>query len=194
MVVIPNGIDVEEIRRHKKRSRIGKILLYVGRLERYKGVQYLIEVLPKLSDDVMLQVVGKGPYKDSLLALIARMGVKERVQFFQDLPREELLQKYADADVFVLLSNHEAFGISVGEALCSRVPCIVANASALKDWIDGKNCFGIDFPIDLSKLSSMIKSVIGRSVETLNFLEWDQAVDMLLNAYESIMISHKTRE
>jgi glycosyltransferase involved in cell wall biosynthesis len=187
MVVIPNGINVSEIRRHKKRSKTNKIILYVGRLERYKGVQYLIEVLPMLDNNVALQIDGKGPYRDSLVALTARMGVKERVQFFQDLPREELLDKYVDADVFAMLSSHEAYGISVAEALCSRVPCIVANVSALKEWVDGRNCVGIDYPINLEKLRDLIVKLIGRNVDELDFQDWNEVTRKIMEVYVDVL-------
>jgi glycosyltransferase involved in cell wall biosynthesis len=187
IVVIPNGINLDEIRRYRKRSKNGRVILYVGRLEKYKGVQYLIQVLPRLSDDIMLQIVGKGPYESNLLKLAAQSGLEDRVEFSHDLSRDQLLQKYADADVFALLSNHEAYGIVVAEALCSGVPCIVANESALREWVDGKNCFGITCPIDPQELSNLIKSTIGRKVEAPNLLDWDEVADRVLDVYKEVL-------
>jgi glycosyltransferase involved in cell wall biosynthesis len=185
--VIPNGINANEIRRYKKRVKSSRTVLYVGRLEKYKGVHYLIEVLPRLSDDITLQIIGKGPYKGNLSRLAARLGLEDRVEFFHDLPQKELWQKYADADLFALLSNNEAYGISVAEALCSGVPCIVANTSALTEWVDGKNCFGIDYPVDVQKLSGLVMSTIGRTVEAPGLLDWDEVADRVLDVYRSIL-------
>ena len=189
VVVIPNGINLEEFTGLKKRSKNCRVILYVGRLERYKGVQYLIRALPRFDKDIILEIVGKGPYKKSLVKLVRKLGVENRVQFFQDLPRIELLQKYADADLFVLLSQHEAFGISVAEALCAGTPCIVANTSALTEWIDGENCFGIDYPIDLGVLADLIKKVAGKDVRRPAILDWSEVTDRLVRLYMDVVSS-----
>jgi glycosyltransferase involved in cell wall biosynthesis len=184
VVVIPNGINLEEFRGLKKRSRDYRTILYVGRLEKYKGVQYLVKALPKLDQGAILEIVGKGPSKKSLIKLAKKLNVEGRVRFFQDLPRSELLQKYADADVFVLLSEHEAYGISVAEALCAGTACIVANASALTEWVDYENCFGINYPINLDRLGNLIDSVIGKNVKKFKTLDWNETVEKLVSLYE----------
>ncbi|MGB9614543.1 MAG: glycosyltransferase family 4 protein, partial [Fervidobacterium sp.] len=184
IVVIPNGVNLEEFRGLKRIKKSCKTILCVSRLEKYKGVQYLIEVLPLLESDVVLEIVGKGPYKEHLVKLAKKLNVLKRVEFFQDLPRSELLQKYANADIFVLLSKHEAYSLSVAEALCAGTPCIVANTSALTEWVDGENCFGIDFPIDLSVLADLIKKVMGKKVCKQTVLDWDEVVKRLVCLYE----------
>lgn len=184
--VIPNGINPEEFEGvEKKRKDNHKTILYVGRLEKYKGIDYLIEMLPKLDKDIHLEIVGKGLYKRFLLKLMNRLGVTDRVRFYQDLSREELLQKYVDADLFVLLSKYEAFGISVIEALASGTPCIVANTSALKEWIDERNCFGTDYPIKINELTTLINKIIGTHIqlEGLKLPTWDEVVDKLTRVY-----------
>ncbi len=185
IVKIPNGIDPSEYVDLQKNQHEGNIILYVGRLEKYKGIQYLIEALPKLGHDFRLEVVGKGPYAKNLNLLVSKLHLEDSVSFFQDLSRKELLQKYSDADLFALLSNHEAFGISVAEALASKTPCIVANASALSEWIDNKNCFGINLPIDQKELICLIKGIIGKkisAVESLN--DWNDIVDKIVEVYK----------
>jgi glycosyltransferase involved in cell wall biosynthesis len=186
VVVIPNGVDLKQFENLKKSRKGGRKILYVGRLEKYKGVQYLLNIIPRLDDNVSLEIVGQGPYKDTLLRLSKKLGILNQVTLLQDLPRDELLQKYVDADLFVLLSQHEAYGISVAEALCAKTPCIVARTSALQEWVDWKNCFGIDFPIDLDKLANLAKQVIGRSVETPKVADWDTVTKKVIDVYESI--------
>jgi len=184
VIVIPNGVNLEEFRILKKRKKNHRIILYVGRLEKYKGVQHSIRVMPKLDHNMILEIVGKGPYKGNLVKLSRKLGVDDRVKFFHDLLRTELLQKYVDADVLVLLSKHEAYSISVAEALCARTPCIVANTSALSEWIDEHNCFGIDYPIDLEELKNLISSVIGNVVGKLKIHDWNEVADRIVSLYE----------
>jgi glycosyltransferase involved in cell wall biosynthesis len=186
IVVIPNGVSLQEFKGLKKRdsNRKSRVILCVARLEKYKGVHYLVKVLQKLNSDIVLEVVGEGPFKENLLRLVEDLGVKDRVTFFQNLPRNELLQKYADADVFALLSKHEAYGIGIAEALRAGTPCIVANASALKEWVDGENCFGIDVPINLDLLRNLITEVMGRHVSKVKVFDWDEIVEKTIQVYK----------
>jgi glycosyltransferase involved in cell wall biosynthesis len=185
-VVIPNGLNLAEFKDLKKMKKNFKIILYVGRLEKYKGVHHLIGVLPRLSHDVRLRIIGKGSYKDNLVRLIRKLGIEDRVEFYQDLTRHELLQKYADADVFVLLSKHEAFGISVAEALASKTPCIVAKTSALAEWVDNQNCFGVDYPVEIKTLASLICDVIGKKVKQVKLWDWDEVATKTVELYNDV--------
>jgi len=183
--VIPNGVDLGESAPPKKERGRCRTLLCVGRLEKYKGVQYLIEALPRIGRDIVLEIIGSGPYSKNLLRLCRKLGVEDRVRFRRALTRRDLLQEYANADLFVLLSRREAYGISVAEALASATPCIVANGSALKEWIDGENCFGIGYPIDLDELARLITNVIGRRARSLKLTDWDEVASRLGQLYES---------
>jgi glycosyltransferase involved in cell wall biosynthesis len=191
IAVIPRGVDFSEFKGLKRRRRNFKSILFVGRLIEYKGAQYLIEALPKLPDDIILEIVGKGPLRSSLEARAKRLGVFDRVRFYQNLKREELLQMYADSDVFVLPSKYEAYSKVVAEALMVGAPCIVANTSALKEWIDDESCFGIDFPVDVNKLAKLIVSVIECSLSKVSvkkwmgtkIIDWNEVVSRLEEVY-----------
>jgi len=185
-MVIPNGVNLEEFGDLKKRVKDCRVILYVGRLERYKGVHFLIKVLPKLDSNVILEIVGKGPYKKSLVKLAKKSGVEGRVRFYQDLPRKELLERYTYADVFVLPSKHEAFGISVAEALASKTPCVVSNTSALREWIDNMNCFKANYPMDVDGLALIIEKVIGREVNQVKLWDWGEVVEKVTELYNDI--------
>ena len=160
ITVIPRGVDFSEFKGLRRRKRKFKSILFVGRLRYYKGVQYLVEALPKLPDDVILEIVGWGPLRSSLAARAETLKVIDRIKFYQNLERRELLQMYVDSDVFVLPSRYEAYSKVVAEALMAGTPCVVTNASALKEWVDNESCFGIDCPVDTDKLAKLIASVI----------------------------------
>jgi glycosyltransferase involved in cell wall biosynthesis len=188
LVMIPNGVNFEEFRALKERKEDSHVVLTVGRLERYKGVQHLIEVLPKLESDVSLEIVGEGPYKSTLVKLAEDLSVENRVSFFEKLSRVDVLQKFVEAGVFALLSNRESYGMTVAEALLCGTPCIVANASALTEWVDNKNCYGLDYPIDQNRLKCLIEKLMGQRTSrlTTTLLDWKEVTEKLLNIYNDL--------
>ena len=105
----------------------------------------------------------------------------------KDLSREELIRKYAEADIFVLLSKHEAYGIAVAEALAAKTPCIVAKTSALSEWVDNRNVFGLNYPISIEELTDLINRVSGIGVEGVNVPSWDSAVERLKKVYRGVL-------
>ena len=192
IVVIPNGLKLSEFANLKRQNRSFRSILYVGRLELYKGVHFLVEIMPKFGKDVVLEIIGKGHLRGYLEDRARQLGVLNRVFFYQDLPRNELLQKYANADVFVLLSMFEAYSIAVAEALAAGTPCIVANTSALSEWIDGKSCFGIDFPFELNELAELVRKVLytrfsknlaDHYIVNRKILDWNQVVRHIETEY-----------
>jgi len=187
IALIPNGLNLKEFNSLKRQKKNCKVILYVGRLEKYKGVDNIIRCLPKLDNNFLLEIVGKGPHKEGLIRLVNSLKVQDRVRFYQNLPRSELLQKYANADLFILLSAYEAFGISIAEALAAGTPCIVANTSALSEWIDGENCFGIDYPIIVENLVKVIHQVMGKTAISMRFSDWEDVVNKLERIYNETM-------
>jgi len=172
VVVIPNGVDFSEFSGLRRQNHDFRSVLYVGYLSDYKGAQYLVEVLPKLDDNVVLEIVGKGPLKPFLEKHAKELKVYDRVRFYENLPRQELLQKYANADVFVLLSKYEAYSLVVAEALAAGTPCIVADTSALSEWVDNESCFGVSVPVNLNELAKLINSVIDNRVDRRAMRKW----------------------
>ncbi len=193
--VIPCGINYDEfndVMKNKKSRSVSspKNILFVGRLHEDKGVRSLIEVMPYLKSDVNLTLVGRGPLKGHLVERSRQLNISNRIKFKNQIPRKELLKLYHDADLFVLLSRHEAYSLSVAEALMSRVPCIVSNTSALTEWIDDVNCYGIEYPIDIIELSEKINCLLEKNlkVDIGNFLgvkikDWRDVVKELENIY-----------
>ncbi len=181
--IIPNGIDKSEFKDLSQIAKEPRTILSVGRLEEYKGFQHIIASLTMLDKDYLLKIVGKGPYKANLVTQVNKLGLTDRVTFYQDLSRVELLQMYARASVFVLLSKLEAFSIVVAEALAAKTPCIVANTTALSEWVDNKNCFGVDYPINTGGLAKLINQVAGTQIKDVKIWDWDAVVERLERIY-----------
>jgi glycosyltransferase involved in cell wall biosynthesis len=184
IVVIPNGVNLKEFRSLEKKQREHSTILYVGRFEKFKGIQYVIQAMPLLDESIRLVIVGKGPYKERLIRQAMGLGVAQRVSFHEDIDDSELLNRYVNADLLVQLSKYEAFAIVVAEALASKVPCIVANTSALKEWVDGQNCFGIDYPISIEGLARLISQVMGRKAGGVKLWDWNEVVAELTKVYQ----------
>jgi glycosyltransferase involved in cell wall biosynthesis len=191
---IPNGLDLKEfsnIKSEKKRNDGMKILLYAGRLEQYKGIHHIIKALPHLKE-YKLGIIGKGPYENNLQELAQELSVIKRINWYKNITRGEMLNRYASADLFIMLSKYEAYGITVAEALAAGTPCIVAMGSALEEFVDGNQCIGIDKPITCDKLINAIIKVKESDIKNymkikdLPILDWDDVTDKLIEVYNSI--------
>ncbi len=180
LVHIPNGLNMEEFRDIKPMKKDNKTILYVGRLEKYKGVQYTINALTKLPG-YRFEIIGRGPYQKELQMFADKLAVNDRIDWLYDLDRSELLSYYKSADVFVHLSRFEAYGITVAEALASGTSCIVAEGSALSDFIDGDGCIGVKYPIDIITLAGIIKS--RKKIAPREMPDWENVTSELIKIY-----------
>ena len=142
------------------------ILLYVGRLAPNKRVPVLIEALAALGDlTPPLHVVLVGDGSDVYEAELNRcrehaadLGVEQRVHYLGHVSQQQLLDAYRSADVLVLPSRHEAFGMPVVEAMACGVPVIATRAGALPETVAGA---GLTFiPDDAGDLASQIRRVL----------------------------------
>ena len=100
------------------------VLLFVGRLRYYKGLDWLIRALPQI--DARLAVVGIGPMAAEWKALAAQESVADRIAWLGETPDADLPALYHLADLFVLPASHasEAFGLVQVEAMAAGVPCV----------------------------------------------------------------------
>lgn len=111
-----------------------KMVLYLGRLEEEKGVDYLIRAFARLNPpNGVLLLVGDGSMRENLKALVLKHGIQEKTRFVGYVAPEEALTYYAIADCFVLPSvtmpnGKEPWGLVVNEALNQGLPVIATEA------------------------------------------------------------------
>jgi glycosyltransferase involved in cell wall biosynthesis len=129
----------------KKYNICDRFLLTVSRLNKRKNIGDQIKALSvviKKFPKAKLLIVGKGEEKNNLKKVIKKMGLEKNVIFTGYISEKELLKLYATADIFVLTSKYEGFGIANCEALASGTPVITYDTSAARDFIiEGKTGF-----------------------------------------------------
>jgi glycosyltransferase involved in cell wall biosynthesis len=106
------------------RQAVGRDVLFLGRLERRKGVALAIRALP-YARDVRLIVVGEGPARRSLQRLTRRLGVTDRVEFRGRILHAQVAQLLAAASAVVFPGLREEGGVALAEAMYAGVPVIV---------------------------------------------------------------------
>ncbi|MEM4700709.1 MAG: glycosyltransferase family 4 protein [Candidatus Bathyarchaeia archaeon] len=147
LVMIPNGVDVKEYEKstvdlNQFRRRFAlpeeKIVLFVGRLVYEKGIQVLINAVPKILEKVNAKfvVVGNGYMKEPLWEHVKRMGLTHKVLFTGFVDDETLRNLQKCADVSVVPSLFEPFGIVALEAMAAKSPVVVSDTGGLSEIVE----------------------------------------------------------
>lgn len=165
ITVIPFGVDPEEwpaapaqvaaIRREAGTP----IVLFLGRLVHYKGVDVLIEAMRQV--DATLLIVGDGPQRESLRRTVAPGG---RVRFVGNVSNENRSAYYQAADVFVLpaLSHAETFGIAMLEAMSFGTPAVSTDVGTATSWVNRDGETGLVVPPrDPGALAAALQTLLG---------------------------------
>lgn len=131
VAIIPNGIDIPPLMAKTKSGT--RTLLFLGRIHPVKGLDMLLPAWGAVQErfpDWQLRIVGpdNGGYLDKMLTLASKLGLR-RVEFCGSLYGAEKLRAYAEADLFVLPTYSENFGMSVAEALATGTPAIVTDSA-----------------------------------------------------------------
>jgi glycogen(starch) synthase len=146
LVMIPNGVNVNvydkiESDLESFRARFAlpeeKIVLYVGRLVYEKGIHVLINAVPKVLEKVNAKfiIVGSGYMKDQLLNIVRSMSLEHKVLFLGFADDETLLRLQKCADVSVVPSLFEPFGIVALEAMAAKSPVVVSDTGGLSEIV-----------------------------------------------------------
>jgi len=167
VMIIPNGIDIPElVLKQESRQRT---LLFLGRVHQKKGLDLLLPAWQAVQDrfpDWRLRIVGpdnKG-YLLRMQRLARKLGLK-RIEFSGALYGARKLRAYQEADLFILPTYSENFGLSVAEALAGGTPAIVTMGAP---WA-GLKVHGAGWWIDigLDPLVTCLEAALGHTTDTL---------------------------
>lgn len=212
--VIPCGVDVDLFRpfdRNEAKQKLGfgedGVVLFVGRLDPLKGVDILLRAVAQLerADTTRTIIVGGGEADAEmarLRALCSDLGIAERVSFLGRMAQHELPLYYSAADVSVIPSYYESFGLVALESMACGTPVIASRVGGLPTIVkDGVNGYLVPwrcpepFADGLDVLlgnAAIRQSMSDASRQTAESMSWTAVVDNLLNAYQALLQADPT--
>lgn len=167
IAVIPNGIDLPTLRRRQAAPM--KTLLFLGRIHPKKGVEFLLDAWEAVHRDFPtwhLRIVGPDNigHLAEMQARAARLRLS-RLEFAGPLYGEAKWQAYRDADLFVLPSHSENFGMSVAESLAAGTPAIVTTGAPWRGLVEHRAGWWI--PIGTAPLADALREALALPDEEL---------------------------
>ena len=198
------GIDTDRVvRKEWTPKNRGFVLLFCGRFNWYreqKGLDILLRSLPLVvrNHQVRLNVAGSGTGIELYRALAGKLGIEKHVAFLGFINRNELMNLYANADLFVLPSRRESFGMVLIEAMASGLPVVSTKVGAIPEVVrDGETGILVnpDSPRELAEAICTLlddyermKSMgsCGRELVLKNFV-WDVVAQRVVECYEKVL-------
>ena len=164
-------------------------VLFVGRLEAYKGVGSIIRSLPFARPGTRLVVIGQGPARAPLLSLAEDVGVADRVAFLGAVTDSELLAATARAGALCTMSEQEAFGLTIADAVTQGLPVVASDIPAHAEVAELAGSAGRIELVDLDASPEVLAAKIaegigaGRSLPSAVMPSWSQVAERTEGVY-----------
>jgi glycogen(starch) synthase len=208
VAVIPNGVDPSELQptgdltalRREFAKPHEKLVLLVGRLVYEKGFQLALDALPEVIErvgNVRFLVAGSGTHERELKAQAQRLGLDEHGTFLGWIGDDVLHSLYRIADLCVVPSIYEPFGLVALEAMASGCPCIAADTGGLREVVPVGERVGLRFNGgDAEHLGTMIERLliddalrdrlVAEASEHVLRFDWDDIAQRTRGIYDSL--------
>ncbi len=197
--VIHNSIDLEDykINEISELKKHNKIVLFLGRITLQKGPEYFVYAAAKVlkhRDNILFIVTGDGDMLHKMMNLSASLGISDKVLFPGFLRGDSLIKMYRMADLFVMPSVSEPFGLTALEAIANNVPVIISKQSGVSEVL--KHCLKINF-WDVDEMSNKIISVLDysslhnclskNSHQEVKGMSWNSSADKCIRIYNKLL-------
>lgn len=210
--VINNGVKVEDfeikIDKEFKENYVlenEKLIFYVGRLVKEKGIDNLLEAFSiALKDDFNLKLViaGKGPYENNLKEMAYNLNISNKVLFTGYISDENRNKLYKIADLSVFPSTYEPFGIVALEAMAAKTPLITSNAGGFNEFIkDGYNALKFEAGDSYDLAAAILRTFRNEREarlradraykEIINNFNWEKIAEQTISLYKGVLAKTK---
>jgi len=177
-----------------------QVILFLSRLDPVKGLDVLAHAMQLLlsRDDWQLVVAGEGTgdYRQVLEKDFAQRGLAQRVEFTGMVVGENKWRTLSNADIFVLPSYQDSFGVSAVEAMAVGLPVVVSDRVGISDAITSSSA-GLVVPLKADALAASIETLLedkqlqsqmgqnGRILTKREF-SWDAVIDQTIGMYQEL--------
>ncbi len=197
--VVHNGIYTKKARHaYEKSSKEGKkTVLFLGRVTLQKGPDYFIQAAAKVAQhvpDAHFMMAGTGDMLPSMIELSHELGIGDRMEFVGFLKDEEIEAAYSKADLYVMPSVSEPFGLSALEAISFDTPVLMSKQSGVSEVV--KNSLKFDF-WDVERLADLMingllhnelrEDMVAMAKTELSKLRWEASAERTLPVYSSLV-------
>ena len=207
--LVPLGVDLDRFKpfsgaivKQSTSSRRAPVILFVGRFDPMKGVETAVKALGLLDDKIKAElhlVGGDGPESQAvnrLAALVSDLGLQQRVRFAGSVDHQRMPDLYRRADIVVIPSYHESFGLVLLEALASGIPAAATPTGVAVETINpGVNGYYAAIGDSGSLARAMTDAlalarrqdpfVIRRSVQSY---DWSRVADSVFSVYSGALL------
>ncbi|MEM8609581.1 MAG: glycosyltransferase family 4 protein [Myxococcota bacterium] len=197
--VVHNGVYARETVQAYTRERDSKgpVVLFLGRVTFQKGPEYFVEAAARVLQqvpDATFVMAGSGDMLPRMKAMVENLGIEESFRFPGFVRGAELERTFSTADVYVMPSVSEPFGIAPLEAMSYDRPVVVSKQSGVSEVL--RNALKVDF-WDVDRMASQIVGllelpelrhvIVERAREEIRHIHWDAAAEKLIPIYQSLL-------
>lgn len=198
--VIPNGIDINLMRNTKLLEGIKyPSILFIGLLEKIKGLDILLKSVAIVKDkfpQIRLYVAGKGSQEHYLKQLTKKLKIEDNVEFLGYIHGKDKYSYIKSADIFVVPSRYESFGIAILEAMACESSIIASNVGNIP-YLLKNDLAGLTFELDnvdelaekiifLLKNRNLREKMGKESSQIAKNFEWDRIAEKTFELYETV--------
>lgn len=194
--VVHNAVEKEHKRFWEKDLAGDKIILFLGRITLQKGPEYFVYAAKKVLEkrkDVKFVMVGTGDMMERMINLTIDLGINQYFLFTGFLEGEDIDRMYSMAELYVMPSVSEPFGITPLEAITNGTPVLISKQSGVSEVL--KHALKVDF-WDVNEIANKILAVLkhGELHETLkensqaqiNSISWDNSARKVEDVYKKV--------
>jgi glycosyltransferase involved in cell wall biosynthesis len=138
-MTVYNGIELMPADRKLSDGKSSVRIIFVGRLDYPKQPMLLLEAFSDLVPEVLnraeLFIVGDGPMRRYLESCVVSENLSDKVRILGNIPREKVFSLLRESDIFVLISRHEGFPISILEAMSASLPIIASAVGGIPEEV-----------------------------------------------------------
>jgi len=197
VAIVPVDIDLTKFKHPAKFNddKPVKTILYVGRLEGRKGVRYLLHaynMLREKRDDVRLEILGAGPGRFSLQAIVRAYDIPD-VEFLGFVDNDEKVRRFADADLFCAPSIYgEGLGMVLLEAMATGLPTVAGDNPGYASVMKGFGAVSLVNPRDTEQFARRLELFLYEKELRDSWRKWaaeeveHYSTEHMLDKYEAI--------
>ena len=197
--VVHNAVEPNFSTYHKSHhiNPTDKVVLFLGRMTMQKGPDYFLRMAQKVLQHmkrVKFVMAGDGDMMHQIVNMSINLGIEKQVLFSGFLKGDEINRAYAEADLYVMPSVSEPFGITPLEAIRQGTPVLISKQSGISEVI--RNALRVDF-WDIDEMANKViaalrypdlhRTLKERSLDEVNRMSWQKQAGEITKVYEKVI-------